>query len=84
MVKYKIIFDRDVCIGALACSAVSPNLWEIADDGKVDLKGAEFNEKTKKWELIIGENDLQKQIDAMHVCPVDAIKIERVEDNEKE
>jgi len=80
MAKYKIIFDRDICIGALACSAVSPELWEIADDGKVDLKGAKFNKETKKWELIISESQLQEQTDAAHVCPVEAIKIIKIED----
>jgi ferredoxin len=74
MKKYKIIFDREVCIGALACSAVSPDLWEIAKDGKVDLKGAKKNSEGK-WELVIEEKDLQREKDAAHVCPVEAIKI---------
>ena len=38
MVKYKIIFDRDACIGALSCNAVSPDFWKLSEDGKVDLK----------------------------------------------
>ena len=36
--RYKIIFKRDICIGALPCAAAAPDFWIRADDGKVDLK----------------------------------------------
>jgi ferredoxin len=85
MVKYKIEFDREACIGALACNAVSPKFWELAKDGKVDLKGAILNKETKKWELTIGEEDFKLNDDAAYSCPVHVIKITRLpeEDGEK-
>ena len=82
MVKYKIEFDREACIGAMACTAVAENFWPRADDGKVDLTGATYNEETKKWELIIDEKDFQINQDAADSCPVEVIKIVKLEENE--
>ncbi len=80
MVKYKMIFDREACIGAIACSAIAPDHWLQADDGKVDLKDATFNEDTKKWELIIDEKDLELLKESAEVCPVDVIFFEKIEE----
>jgi len=80
MAKYKIEFDRELCIGALACTAVAEKFWPRADDGKVDLTGAIYNKETKKWELIIDEKDFQINKEAEDVCPVVAIKVTKIED----
>lgn len=84
MQKYKIEFDRETCIGALACNAVAEDFWPRAKDGKVDLADASYNEQTKKWELIIDEKDFELNKDAADVCPVDAIKLTKIEEMEKE
>ena len=80
MAKYKIEYDREICIGALACNAVAEHFWPRAKDGKVDLANASYNEQTKKWELIIDEKDFEINKDAADVCPVDAIKIIKIEE----
>jgi ferredoxin len=80
MVKYKVIFDKEACIGALACVAVADDVWTDDNEGKVDLKDATFNEETQKWELIIDEKDLEKHTEAAEVCPVLAIVIEKIEE----
>jgi len=77
--KYRVIFDREACIGALACNAVAPELWELADDGKVDLKGATKREDGK-FELIIDESQVDQNKEAADSCPVYAIVIEEVEE----
>lgn len=82
MTKYKIEFDREVCIGALACTAVAEHFWPRSEDGKVDLTGATYNEQTKKWELIIDDKDFQINQDAADSCPVEAIKIIKLEESE--
>ena len=84
MTKYKIEFDREICIGALACNAVAENIWPRAEDGKVDLAGGKYNEETKKWELIIDEKDIEINTEAAEVCPVDAIVITKIEENQNE
>jgi len=83
MPKYKIEFDREVCIGALACTAVAEKFWPRAEDGKVDLTNSTYNEKTKKWELIIDEKDYEINKDAAEVCPVDVIVINKIEEDQE-
>ena len=81
MSKYKIIYDREVCIGAFACSAVAPDFWLYNEDGKADLKAAKYNAQTKCWELIVdGEQDFDDNQAAAEACPVYAIKVEKMPD----
>ena len=84
MAKYKIEFDRELCIGAVACTAVAPDFWPTSDDGKVDLVNATYNEETKKWELIIEEKDFEVNKESAEVCPVEAIKITKIDEIEKQ
>ncbi len=81
--KYRIIFDRDTCIGALACNAVAPEVWTLADDGKVDLKGG-AKRPDGKWELIVEEKDLAINKEAAESCPVYAIVVEEIVEEQKE
>jgi len=80
MTKYKIEFDRELCIGALACNAIAEDFWPRSEDGKVDLTNAKYNEETKKWELIIDVKDYETNKEAADACPVDAIVITKIED----
>ncbi len=70
--KYKILFDRENCIGAYACLAVAPDVWKEGDDGKAILERE-----------IIDEDDLQRQIEAAKACPVNVIKIVDAETGEE-
>lgn len=65
MAKFKIIYEREGCIGAGACVAVAPDTWKMDDDGKATQLVHEFDEK-----------DLQKNLDAAKACPVMVIHIE--------
>lgn len=80
MAKYKIIYEREACIGAAACEAVARKFWKMVDDNKADLIGASYNKKTKMWELIINQEDLDVNEVAAQGCPVNIIKIEKIED----
>ena len=64
MTKFKIIQDRNICIGCGACVSVCPDNWEIKGD-KAHPKKTELNE--------IGCNQ-----EAVDVCPVQCIKIKKV------
>lgn len=66
MAKFKIEVDRDVCIGCGACEAQCPDNFKMGDDSKVKVKKSEVDE-------------LGCCKDAEEVCPVDAIKISKVE-----
>jgi ferredoxin len=62
---YKIVHDRDSCIGCGACASACPVNWEIADDGKSRPKKTELDE--------LGCNQ-----EAADECPVQCIHIEKV------
>jgi ferredoxin len=80
MTKYRVIYDRENCIGAFACSAAAPDFWLFNEEGKADLKNATYNAETKRWELIIDEADFDDMQAAAEACPVLVIKIEKIED----
>jgi ferredoxin len=73
--KYIVELDRKGCIGAATCAAVAPEFWQMQDDGKVDLLGAEKLEKNTKQKLEIDEKDFEKLKLSAEVCPVVVIKI---------
>jgi len=70
MAKYKILFDRKVCIGSGACTSVCPENWELIE------KNGEFKAKPKKTE--ISEEEYITNAEAAAICPVECIKIEKI------
>lgn len=64
--KYKIIQEREKCIGCGTCVALCPDNWEMKSDNKASLKKTEVED--------IGCN--QRAADS---CPVQCIKIEKNE-----
>lgn len=83
MPKQKVVYDRDVCIGAAACAAVAPEQWEMDVENKAVLKGGKVNAKTRLFEKKIKDDaELKELKESADVCPVAAIKI--MEDNEAE
>ncbi len=75
--KYKIILDRNVCIGVFACVEADNKWWIKSDDGKVDLKDAKET-NPGIFELILEGGQFNPE--AEKVCPVVAIKIVPVEE----
>jgi len=74
------MFDRETCIGAVACAMIAPEYWKIAPDQKVDLEKSKQNKETGKYELIITtEKEYSLHKDAEHACPVAAIKVIKLE-----
>ncbi len=73
MAKYKVVFIRNECIGALACVAVHGARWIPSPDGKVDLKGS--NDEQGNPVLWIDEKELPKMKEAAESCPVTVIHI---------
>ncbi len=61
--QYQIIYDREECIGAGSCTAVSKN-WKMADDGHADPLKKDLSEE-----------DLKENLEAAEVCPVHCIHI---------
>jgi ferredoxin len=62
--KYKVWVDRNLCIGAATCVAVSPKSFQMDNEAKAVIV------KT------IDEEELENIIEAAKACPVAAIFIE--------
>jgi len=70
--KYRIIFNRDICIGDLSCTQASKN-WVVADDGRPNPQ-----------KIIVDESELAAEMEALRVCPVEGcIKIEEIKEGEE-
>jgi len=67
---YTIVYDRENCIGAGACVTANSTNWEMGEDNKANCKKAE-----------ISEEELEQNMDAAKVCPVNVIHIEDSEGN---
>ena len=81
--RYKIVYEREACIGAAACVAAYPERWEIVDDGKADLKDASRNDDNSVQELEVTEEEFQKMMDSAQACPVAVIHIIDLETDER-
>ena len=62
MNKFKINFNKEVCIGCSACVSVCDN-WVVD------------NEKVKPKKTTISEKELKNNKEAENICPVNAIKM---------
>ncbi len=71
----EIIHEREKCIGCGACVAVCQKHWEMAEDGKSNLRGSNVNPKTGNYELEIQKIECNQ--DAVDGCPVSIIHIEK-------
>ena len=70
--NFKIIFNREECIGCSACAAVNPKFWEMKDDAKSHLINS--NLEGKEYVLETSKN-YEDNIDAAESCPVNCIHI---------
>ena len=77
--KYKIVYDREACIGAAVCAALDDKNFEMNSDGKADLK--ESNTENGKCVKIVelDEEGKKRLLDAALGCPVTIIKVTDME-----
>lgn len=70
--KYKVIQDREACIGCGACTAVNSKMWSMDDEGKATQAKKE-----------ITESELKENREAAESCPVQCIHIEDLKTGER-
>jgi ferredoxin len=78
MGKYKILLFKDECISCGACAVICPDFWEIDDEGMAHLKNSKKIEDHLELE-INSEDDRAINQEAAEACPVQIIKIEKLE-----
>ena len=80
--KYRIRYERDLCIGVAACVMSSPKYWEMDGEGKAILKqGREVSPGI--FEIEISEEDYEESFGAAKECPVNCIHIINLETGEE-
>mgnify|MGYP001153412151 CR=1 FL=1 len=62
--KYKVWVDRNLCIGAATCVAVSPKSFQLDNEAKAVIIGT------------VDDEELENIVEAAKACPVAAIFIE--------
>jgi ferredoxin len=73
--RYKIIYDRDACIGAASCAAIHPDRWQIDPENKAILIKGRKTDKPNIFEREIDDSTIQEDLDAAKSCPVNCIHI---------
>ncbi len=81
--RYKIVYNREDCIGAGACIAAFPERWVMCDDGRADLIGGKPNDDNSVQELEISEKEFKQMMDSAQSCPVTVIHIIDLETKQK-
>lgn len=66
MKKYKIIQDRDKCLGCARCAIICPENWEMDE--------SDFKAKCKNDCIL--ETEYLRNKEAMEECPAQCIQIE--------
>ena len=75
--KYKIVYDRNNCIGAGSCSAVFAERWVMNNaDDKADLVGGKLESMPKRVVVLeFSDEELARFMESAQVCPVNVIHI---------
>lgn len=73
----RIIQQRNKCIGCNACVEAAFHRWRMSrKDGKSVLIGGV--DKKGYFQVVVDDHELEENLKAAEVCPVNIIKIERI------
>ena len=78
---YKVVYNRQKCIGAGTCAAMSPKQWEMQSDGKAKLVGG--SEEGVSWVKMVGESEKAFHLTAAGGCPPQVIEVWDIRTGEK-
>ena len=74
MVKSQILHYKKECISCGACVVVSPEFWQLDEEGLAQLKKAK--EVGDHWELDVDTEEARvSNQEAADICPVQIIKL---------
>lgn len=73
MAKYQLKFDKDKCQSNFVCTAVDPDHFQEADDGKAELIGGSSEGSIQTLDVEESEKDQAEQ--AASGCPMLAIEL---------
>ena len=68
---FKVIHEKDICIGCGACAAICPSDWTMEGDKATLIGGTKEGKNFVKTVKDVGGNK-----DAANACPVKCIKVQ--------
>lgn len=82
MAKYTIQHFKEQCISCGACAAITPDFWEMDEDGLAELKGSVRKGDHAELDIDTEEARAMNQ-EAADVCPVNIIHVKEKKDENK-
>ena len=79
MAKYTISHFKEQCISCGACAAITPEFWEMDENGLAELKGSVQQGDHFELEINTEEARAMNQ-EAADVCPVNIIHVKEKKD----
>ncbi|HLC71064.1 MAG TPA: ferredoxin [Candidatus Nanoarchaeia archaeon] len=76
MGKHTLIHLKKDCISCGACAAITPDYWEMDEEGLAHLKGSKAVNAHFELEINTEEARAENQ-EAANCCPVSIIKVEK-------
>jgi ferredoxin len=74
---FRIIYNRNECIGAGVCASISKDLWSMDGEGRATLKGAT---ERSSGVFVLELDDIKRKLEdsVCGSCPAGCIKVEKV------
>ncbi|MBW2969353.1 ferredoxin [Candidatus Woesearchaeota archaeon] len=72
----KVTHEKEKCIGCGACTGVCAKYWEMGDDNKAKLKGAEYKDSGEGELELTDADDIKCNKEAESACPVQCIHVQ--------
>jgi ferredoxin len=84
-VRFKV--EKDLCIPAMACIVAEPDMYELDDDGKAEVKknldidSIKETAKENDWTVVeTSEAGFERIVESAKICPVLAILVEKFDE----
>ncbi len=80
MVRYRVVVDRERCLGDMVCASICPEVFELGDDGKCQIK-TEWRIKPENLAEGVVPKELYECVKAAaDTCPIGVIRVEKLEE----
>jgi len=78
MAQYRVVVNKDTCIGCGVCYSTCPEVFEPDDDGKSQIVSKYRSSLSQSMsEGLVDESVIQCAESAKDTCPVQAITVEK-------
>ncbi len=81
--RYKILYEKEKCIGAGSCTVAYPQRWLMNKEGdRAELIGG-ILQSDGRWIAECTEEELKRFLESAQMCPVNVIHIIEIKTGKK-